>query len=117
MAGEDGGELLGFRQHGQCQLRSGQVGRGRRIVLGIRQHIDLCRTTAVVVMVAMVRVVAVVMDVFAGNVPEHPDNVPAPVFVTGVDTESHVRKYIGDGHQQAEELCGCMSHKCKNTDK
>ena len=86
------------------------------MVLCVRQDIDLRGAALAVVVMVVVLAVAVVMDGLTGNVAQHPDEVPAPVIVTGVDAEAHVCEDIGDGHQQAEDMSGSLFHPCKNKD-
>ena len=97
MRGQEGRGRCESEEDRQGNLRGDDATVVRGTVLRIGQHVDLRGAAAVVMMVVVVRVVAVVVDLLAGHVAQHPDKVPAPVFVTGVDAEAHVTKHIGDG--------------------
>ena len=86
-------------------------------VLRVGQDIDLGGTAAVVVVVVVVSVVAVVVDGLAGDIAQHPDQMPASVLVAGMHAEAHISQYIGDGQQHAAEISGSKFHRCKSKDK
>jgi len=110
-----GGERLcearRLEDEGQARVgRSGGAVDAAVAVLRIREHVDLRSAAVLIVVMVVVRVVAVVVDGLAGNVPQHPDKVPAPVFTTGVDAEARVGKHVGQGQQQAAEESRCLFH-------
>ena len=106
-----------FCQQGEGDLRDDNPFDVRRIVLRVGQDKDLCGAAASAVVVVVVFPVAVMVDAFAGNIAVQPDKVPAPVVMTGMNAEPHVRQYIGESRQQAEQGSGRLSHPCKNKEK
>ena len=79
-------------------------------VLGVGQYEDVRRTTSVIVMVVVVGFVAVVVDGFAGNVAEKPDEMPASVFMAEVDADAHTAQNISQGDGQAKDVSGGAFH-------
>ena len=114
--GNGGKESLALRQEGKRDLRNGNPVHTRCVVLCIGDHIDLGGATAAVVMMVVVRVVAMVVDGFTGDIAQHPDEMPAPVLMTGMDAEAHVCEDIRGCQQQAEESVGCLFHWCISKD-
>ena len=90
--------------------RTGRTVDAAVAVLCVGQHEDVRGAAAVVVVMVVVGVVAVVVDGFAGSVAQHPDEMPAAVFVAAVDAETCVRENVGKDQQSAAEESRCLFH-------
>jgi hypothetical protein len=79
-------------------------------VLCIGQDEDVRGAAAVVVVMLVVGFVTVVVDGFAGNVAEKPDEVPASVFMAEVDADAHISQDVSQGDGEAEDVSGGAFH-------